>query len=218
MPVTKNKVAHERHAGTNGTRDQNPEENGENANPVGNPAGNPDSNPVGNPAGRKETVPSGSQGRGRVREEEGSVLRTDADASQRDRKNGEAHDPKTWLFQDGLTWLAQAAGRNTSNLRSLLGRWLRDAEEDAEALRAIFRDAKGRAVAEPVAWITAAIASRGKVEEPFEDTDDFGWRKRFKAYQTHGGWPAKWGGRKPGDDPRHPTHILGELGIGDVNR
>jgi uncharacterized protein YdaU (DUF1376 family) len=122
-------------------------------------------------------------------------------------------DPKTWLFRDGLTWLTESTGRNVKGLRSQLGRWLRDTKEDAEALRTIFQSAKDNAVAEPVAWITAAISARSKAASPFEPTDDHGWRNRFRSYQVNHVWPVAWGGTGPGDHPHHPAHILAEFNV-----
>jgi len=121
-------------------------------------------------------------------------------------------DNKSWLFRDGLSWLHKSTGRAEPGLRSQLGRWLRDAKEDAGALRAIFEAAKDEAVAEPIAWITRAIVTRQQTATPFEQTDDHGWRKRFQSFAVNSAWPSTWGGARPGDDPRHPAHLLAEFG------
>jgi len=94
-----------------------------------------------------------------------------------------------------------------------MGKWLRDAKEDAAMLRSVFEAAQAGNVFEPIAWITAAIKTRAQQAAPFEPTDDHGWRKRFKVYEESHAWPAVWGGTHPGDDPRHPPHILKEFGL-----
>ena len=174
------------------------------------PAGdvtNPDGTPIG--------IPSGSQGTSKG----SSVLRTAADAANGGVGNERARpstpvplDNKTWLFRDGLLWLTKATGRAEPGLRSQLGRWLRDAKEDATALRAIFATAQDQDVAEPVAWITQAIATRQQAAAPFEQTDEHGWRMRFQSFAEHHVWPPTWGGAKPGDHPQHPAHLLAEYG------
>jgi hypothetical protein len=177
-------------------------------------------NPTGIPTETPGTVPSGSQetGTGTETKKKSSVLRTAADAANEDARNGTTppsrpYDDKTWLFRDGLTWLARATGRDEKGLRPQLGRWLRDVKEDTAALRAIFEAAQDKNVADPVSWINAAIITRAKAAALFEPTDDYGWRQRFEAYRANQAWPAKWGGTRPGDDPRHPAHILEESGF-----
>jgi hypothetical protein len=143
-----------------------------------------------------------------------SLLRKAADAADDGLGKQPLKDPKSWLFRDGLSWLAKATGRNEKGLRSQLGKWLRDAKEDSAALRAIFESAQQQDVAEPIAWITRTIKTRQQAASPFEQTDEHGWRKRFQAYRTNGAWPATWGGAKPGDHPQHPAHLLAEYGYG----
>ena len=147
------------------------------------------------------------------------LLRNCADApggksQKRTGARSEPVDAKTWLFTDGLQWLSKATGRAEGALRSQLGRWLRDAKEDAPAIRTAFEAAQDQGeLAEPVAWITAALKARAQAAIPFEPTDAHGWRQRFKAFKEHGAWPSKWGGTKPGDDPRHPAALLTEFGF-----
>lgn len=69
-------------------------------------------------------------------------------------------DVRTRLFRSGLQTLIQITGRPTNPMRTLIGRWLRDANDDAlKVLRAI-EDAEVTRAADPVAWITRTIGVR----------------------------------------------------------
>lgn len=68
------------------------------------------------------------------------------------------------LFRQGLASLRQLTGKNESAARALLGRWLRDARDDARKVMRAIEDAQEQQVAEPVAWIEAAL--RGAVKPP----------------------------------------------------
>jgi hypothetical protein len=46
-----------------------------------------------------------------------------------------------------------------------------------------------------------------KPPDAFEPTDEHGWRNRLDSFRKFQVWPAKWGGTKPGDDPRHPAWL-----------
>jgi uncharacterized protein YdaU (DUF1376 family) len=61
------------------------------------------------------------------------------------------------LFRQGLASLRQLTGKPDGAARSLLGRWLRDARDDARKVLRAIEDAQEQQVAEPVAWIEAAL-------------------------------------------------------------
>ena len=77
-------------------------------------------------------------------------------------------DPKTVLFQSGLTWLSAATKKPEEKLRSLLGRWLSAMGGDAHAsaLLGIIRDAKRERKAEPIAWIEQMVVGRKARDGP----------------------------------------------------
>ncbi len=63
----------------------------------------------------------------------------------------------------------------------------------------------------PASWLNG---ERWHDEAPssaaeFEPTDEHGWRNRLESFKKYQVWPAKWGGAKPGDDPRHPPFLRG---------
>lgn len=71
--------------------------------------------------------------------------------------------PVDWrerLFRQGLASLRQLTGKNEGAARALLGRWLRDARDDARKVLRAIEDAQEQQVAEPVAWIEAALKGR----------------------------------------------------------
>ena len=149
--------------------------------------GNPDLKPTDN-EGVNPRDKGGDKAQRPEARGQSSVLRTDASASKPKGALEETQHPskpsltdKDWLWRDGLTWLSNSTGKPEQRARSQMGKWLRDAKEDAAMLRSVFEAAQAENVFEPIAWITAAIKTRVQQAAPFEPTDDHGWRKRFKA-------------------------------------
>ena len=66
-------------------------------------------------------------------------------------------DARTTLFRDGLARLERLTGKPPPQCRALLGRWLRDCQDDCVALTRVLEDAEVNRVADPVAWITRAL-------------------------------------------------------------
>jgi hypothetical protein len=62
------------------------------------------------------------------------------------------------LFGEFLSWLVANSGRTEIVCRGLLGKWRKDLADDS--LVAILDCARAQRVAEPVAWITAAIQNQ----------------------------------------------------------
>ncbi len=69
-------------------------------------------------------------------------------------------DIRTVLFHDGLASLREITGKTDSGCRQLLGHWLKDALDDAGNVLQAIQSAKSDRVADPVAWITAALKPR----------------------------------------------------------
>lgn len=81
-------------------------------------------------------------------------------------------DARTALFGDGLETLSAITGRHPSGLRSVVGKWLKVAYDDASAVLGAIRRARDQRVIEPIPWIEAAL--RGP---PAYDRDqDPAWR------------------------------------------
>jgi len=57
------------------------------------------------------------------------------------------------LFQNGLPDLVAMSGRPETKLRPLLGKWLRDANDDALRILTLIAKAKQDRPAEPIPWI-----------------------------------------------------------------
>jgi hypothetical protein len=51
-------------------------------------------------------------------------------------------------------------GKPDAAARSLIGKWLRDAKDDARKVLRTIEDAQEQNAAEPVAWIEAALKAR----------------------------------------------------------
>jgi len=67
-------------------------------------------------------------------------------------------DWRAALFRQGLNWLALATGKKPDALRSLVGRWLKLAQDDPRAVFDKIAEAQAREIAEPIAWITAGMS------------------------------------------------------------
>lgn len=111
-------------------------------------------------------------------------------------------DDRTWLFNEGLVWLAEAQGRTPKAMRSSMGGWLKECGDDPEPLRRLIEDAAKLRPADPTAWITKAIQARTKPPKPnghdeppaqtYVSEDDV-WRHRMRGFVDRGFWIDTWG-------------------------
>lgn len=111
------------------------------------------------PGGSPDSLPPGSQGKGREgKKEKNSDLRSAAGAPPEPMDE----DAKKVLFSSGLKWLADKSKKPEDAVRPLLGRMLSDIGGDpyASVLLGIFRDAKREGKADPIGWIQAMIQGR----------------------------------------------------------
>lgn len=76
------------------------------------------------------------------------------------------------LFGKGLQTLGAITGKTPDSCRSLLGKWLKSANDEAIHVLAAIEDAERNRVADPVAWINRAILSKftnGKPKRTVQD-------------------------------------------------
>ena len=81
-------------------------------------------------------------------------------------------DIRADLFAKGLQTLARITGKTPDSCRSLVGRWLKSANDEAIHVLAAIEDAERNRVADPVAWINRAIQSKftdGKPKRTVQD-------------------------------------------------
>ncbi|MCM0018823.1 MAG: YdaU family protein [Tagaea sp.] len=91
-------------------------------------------------------------------------------------------DWRTALFRQGLDWLATATGKPAPKLRGLVGLWLKALQDDARACFDVLAEAQKLDVAEPVAWIAQAVATRaGSSGAQRAVEDDAALRRRAEA-------------------------------------
>lgn len=76
-----------------------------------------------------------------------------------------APDARTRLFTKGLSSLHRQTGKPEQALRALVGRWLRDVEDDAVLVHRTIEDAERNRVADAVAWITRALKPKARPPE-----------------------------------------------------
>jgi uncharacterized protein YdaU (DUF1376 family) len=101
---------------------------------------------------------SAKLGEERRREESTSSLRSEAPVSP---------DARTLLFRNGLSDLVAMSGRPETKLRAVLGKWLRDADDDALRILTLIAKAKQDQPADPIAWIEGHF--RRETEPPRRD-------------------------------------------------
>jgi hypothetical protein len=89
------------------------------------------------------------------REDTSSSLRSEEDAPSAPRENISENnlDVRTVLFRQGLADLAALSGRPPTRLRSMLGKWLRDTNDDALRVLTLIAKANQDRPAEPLGWI-----------------------------------------------------------------
>lgn len=111
-------------------------------------------------------------------------------------------DDRTRLFGPARYWLEKQTGQSTKQIRSLQGRWLKIVGDDATAVLEVIRRAKDLNVAEPIAWIEAALRGSMPAAVRRDDgvTDQYGnridWDARASFFAKTGLWLDEWG------DPR----------------
>ncbi|EIM25721.1 hypothetical protein [Microvirga lotononidis] len=71
-------------------------------------------------------------------------------------------DPRGELFSRGLKLLAGLTGKPDGKLRGLLGKWLKDANDDAVRVLRVIEDAGRNRVADAVPWIEAALKQQAQ--------------------------------------------------------
>jgi len=71
-----------------------------------------------------------------------------------------APDARTALFREGLDRAVRLTGKPPAACRAMLGRWLRDAGDDAALLGLVLAEAEVSRPADPSAWVVAAIQAR----------------------------------------------------------
>lgn len=83
-------------------------------------------------------------------------------------------DPRTDLFRRGLFMVSALTGKPAGPARGLVGRWLKDARDDAKRVMRTIEDANDARPADPVAWIEGALRSRAV---PKADDPGFMWAR-----------------------------------------
>jgi uncharacterized protein YdaU (DUF1376 family) len=97
-----------------------------------------------------------------------SSLRSEAPAEpDAARSPTENSDARTLLFRDGLAKLAAISGRTETKLRAVLGRWLRDVDDDALRILTLIAKADRDRPADPIGWIEGHF--RRQAEPPAKD-------------------------------------------------
>ena len=73
-------------------------------------------------------------------------------------------DLKAFLFSETKPWLLEL-GKTKDSAGRVIGRWLKEAHDDAGLVLGIVREARSRKLADPVAWVMGAIKERDERRE-----------------------------------------------------
>lgn len=82
-------------------------------------------------------------------------------------------DPDYWrriVFAGGLQAVRRLTGKSDSAARAMLGRWMRDARDDARRVMRAIEDAEAEQAIDPVAWISRSLSQRAA--RPPQRTED----------------------------------------------
>lgn len=112
-------------------------------------------------------VQDSGEGKGREQEGKGKGYSepngSDAAASR---------DARTNLFREGLKTLTRITGKTPDSSRSLVGKWLKSVNDEAVHVLAAIQDAERNRVADPVAWINRALASKRSGKPTVHEAND----------------------------------------------
>lgn len=90
---------------------------------------------------------------------ETKTVRTETNVSGADAPNVVVFDARKALFDDGLAVLSKLTGKPVDKCRSLVGKWLKATNDDAQKVRATIMRAAEQDVAEAVSWIEATLVT-----------------------------------------------------------
>jgi Protein of unknown function (DUF1376). len=88
------------------------------------------------------------------------LKRSKKDSGEDEGSSPDVVDVRTRLFRQGLATLQRITGKQPKQCRTLIGKWLRDAQDDAVRVCRAIEDAEINQVADPVSWIMGALGSR----------------------------------------------------------
>jgi hypothetical protein len=144
----------------------------------------------------------------------GAVAPNGHDHETEKPRSSEPEDDRTWLFRDGLAWLSEITGKSANSQRALMGKWLKEAGDDASIVRKALEEAREKPVADPVSWMAKVLPVKVREAAANAPPDpNAGWRTMVKTYRDLKVWPIGVGPKpdQPGCDA--PDEILTEFGF-----
>jgi hypothetical protein len=73
-------------------------------------------------------------------------------------------DERTRLWREGLATLERITGKTADGCRKLIGKWLKQTDDDCVKVRRTIEDADRNRIGEPVSWIEGAIGTRARID------------------------------------------------------
>ncbi len=77
--------------------------------------------------------------------------------SLRSVKDGEPSIRDQLFGKEGAGWLSTFTGKPLSGTKGLIGKWLRDAKDDARQVLLAIQKSREDQIADPIAWISASL-------------------------------------------------------------
>jgi hypothetical protein len=71
--------------------------------------------------------------------------------------SGAPEDPREILWSHGVAYVKAKTGKTEAAAKSMIGKWLKDTEDDCALVLSKIRTARAERIGEPIAWITAAL-------------------------------------------------------------
>lgn len=130
-------------------------------------------------------------------------------APDADDPASQAPSMRTTLFREGVPILRAMLGKSDGACRALMGKLLRDMDDDCAALYQAIREAESLRPADPAAWLNAAARARGGHKGRHDRRGKTGWiydemagrpGKLAALYAVHGAPPTINGTATADDD------------------
>jgi uncharacterized protein YdaU (DUF1376 family) len=100
--------------------------------------------------------------------------------------SGAAEDPRAILWSQGLAYVKAKTGKTEAAAKSMIGKWLKDTEDDCALVLSKIRTARAERIGEPIAWITAALKPPDKQDRKPRNAGELA-RMQIKAMQDASG-------------------------------
>jgi hypothetical protein len=123
-------------------------------------------------------------------------------------------DDRTWLFRDGLDWLADVTRNSADSQRALMAKWLKETGDDAGLLRKTIEEAREKRVMHPQSWMAKVLPVKIREAAATAAPDEKAqWRLMVRVYRDKQIWPMGHGPNPDQPGCEAPGEVLAEFGF-----